>query len=271
MNRHFPRFFILLLVLLMIADTAEAQNTFEEKGQNRQPAKAADWQPSFKNLKKINNAKQANKTTAQHPRYKSLTILPSAAQKTLKKLQVQDPELKAAFSKKNGTPFFLKGSKVLHQKPLQKASQAAKSTAAYEFLNLNKSLIQIDSPHEEFAVRTIETDDFGTFIRMDQRYQAFPVWISDIVIHLNDEGVKTFNGRYHKTPEMETVIPDLAGDQAIGIVEAHMSLTTPLHEFTEMESKLLQHNERTAELVIFPNESGTEFNWYGMSPFSPIL
>lgn len=271
MYKHLHNSLLFFIALLIIHPVLKAQTSFDQKAENRKPAKA-NHQPSLKNVKRINALKKTNRTINQHARFKTLTILPEAAQKSLKKLQNQDANLKVSFSTKNGTPHFITGSKVLHAKKLEKASNVAKTAAAYDFLEKNKALLFLKNPQEEFSVRKMETNELGkTFIRLDQLHKGIPVWLSDVVIHLNDEGVATFNGRYHPTPKLENVTPDLAGDQAIAIVAAHLGQTHTIREFTALESSLLQHNERRATLVIFPNESGTQCSLVWHVTFFPNI
>ncbi len=70
---------------------------------------------------------------------------------------------------------------------------------AVNFLNKNRSLLQIENPSKDFSVIKYTKDDLtgGSRFRFEQSYQGLPVWPSEIGIHLNNNGnVTLMNGSY---------------------------------------------------------------------------
>ena len=70
---------------------------------------------------------------------------------------------------------------------------------AVNFLNKNRSLLQIENPSKNFTNIKYTQDDLthGSRLRFEQNYQGLPVWPSEIGIHLNKTGnVTLMNGSY---------------------------------------------------------------------------
>jgi len=70
---------------------------------------------------------------------------------------------------------------------------------AVNFLNKNRSLLQIENPSQNFTNIKYTQDDHsgGSRLRFEQSYQGLPVWPSEIGIHLNKSGnVTLMNGSY---------------------------------------------------------------------------
>ncbi len=70
---------------------------------------------------------------------------------------------------------------------------------AVNFLNKNRSLLQIENPTKEFSMIKYTQDNLtgGSRLRFEQSYQGLPVWPSEIGIHLNNNGnVTLMNGSY---------------------------------------------------------------------------
>ena len=70
---------------------------------------------------------------------------------------------------------------------------------AVNFLNKNRSLLQIENPSKNFTYIKYTQDDLtgGSRLRFEQSYQGLAVWPSEIGIHLNNNGnVTLMNGSY---------------------------------------------------------------------------
>jgi bacillolysin len=77
--------------------------------------------------------------------------------------------------------------------------EARNLATAINFLNKNRSLLQIENPNQEFTIVKSTKDQLtgGSRLRFEQDYQGIPIWPSEIGIHLNKNGnVILMNGSY---------------------------------------------------------------------------
>lgn len=191
----------------------------------------------------------------------AITLKTSAAQKNVDRLEKTVDQLRINYSKTNQTPIFIKGKTPLHKASLQHTKAEAKTQAAFDFLSENQDLLQIKDAKTEFQFRTQTTDDLGqTHIRLDQYYQGIPVWASDVVVHLKDNGVSIFNGRYQPTPNLNSVEPKVQLDKAVQKVEKDLETFTKIQPLSHKIQHLMEHSGQLHRLVVFPHPVTYETN-----------
>jgi len=193
--------------------------------------------------------------------FKTLHFLPTKAKEQAEALKEVDKDLRISFSQKNNTPFFING-KNLHPVDLYKSDAPAKVEAAYDFMKTYKDLLQISNPLAEFKVKNIESDEVGkTHIRLLQQYQGVPVWGSDVIVHLDEKGVESFNGRYEASPKLESVNPNINPAMALETVEADLKTFTKIEVLSERAKELIHHEDQLVELVIYPHQQKHLLAW----------
>jgi len=128
-------------------------------------------------------------------------------------LSDQHNDLKVHWPDNSGLPIFITGS-ALYSSPLylrNEFEQASLEFFAYKFLDAYKDLLRIESPKNEFAVRTItRSEETGTVqVRMIQTFKGIDVWAKEIVIQFNEQGqVNLFAGRTESSsPKTENPSP----------------------------------------------------------------
>lgn len=116
-----------------------------------------------------------------------------------------------------GTVRELKG-KVLHY------AEENDAATAKSFLKINRELLKISAPDDEFSLASSQTDELGRrHLRFDQQYRGLPVWPAQAVVHLDTNGnVDRVNGAYVPTPSDSgnATTPVVDKDKAIALARS---------------------------------------------------
>ena len=134
----------------------------------------------------------------------------------------------------------LKGA-VLHR------AEGSDVTTAKSFLRVNRELLKVGAPDDEFSLASSQTDELGRrHLRFDQHYRGLPVWPAQAVVHLDQSGnVDLVNGAYVPTPRDtgDATTPAIDQDSAIalGRAAAHQGDTGTLSK---------------AELIFYATDEG---------------
>ena len=256
-----------LVFLLSVFASAEAQTSATsidlttQKGLKK-VAKTTDLQLLLKpDFLQNWTAKKEQVSVKKELKFKTLHFLPAKAKQQVEALKEVDEDLKVRFSQQNNRPFFING-KNIYPVDLYKSDASTKLEAVFGFMKTYKDLLQIAQPSMEFKVKSVEDDAFGkTHIRLLQQYQGIPVWGSDVVVHLNEEGVEAFNGRYEMTPVLESVNPNINPAMALETVEADLETFTKIEVLSERAKELIDHENQLIELVIYPHQQKHHLAW----------
>lgn len=116
-----------------------------------------------------------------------------------------------------GTVRQIKG-KVLHR------AEGSKEATARSFLRVNRELLKISAPDDEFLLSSSQTDELGRHhLRFDQQYRGLPVWPAQTVVHLDPSGnVDLMSGAYVPTPSDSgnATVPVIDKDNAIALARS---------------------------------------------------
>ena len=135
------------------------------------------------------------------------------------------------------------------------AGRLAAQATAYRFLDEVKTVLNVQSPAETFAIGRTETDDLGqVHIRLTQTYAGLPVHGAELIAHLTDGDVTHLNGRYHALPEGLKTRPELTPGQAVQYALADVRQETTVRTFGDNIFHTKQVEENT--LCIFQTEAG---------------
>lgn len=215
-------------------------------------------QPAF--LENLPKGKPQN-LVQKKLQFKPVRFLSTNAKKQVSELEEVDKTLKINYSNQNNTPFFISG-KNLYPANLQKSDAHTQINAAYAFMDTYKELFQLKQPISEFEVKSIESDAYGkTHIRLAQHFRGLPVWGSDVIVHLNEEGVEGFNGRYEATPTLEELDASVSESKAFELVEKDLRTFTVIEELSESAKKMIHHEDKMIELVIYPRKGKHLLTW----------
>lgn len=112
-------------------------------------------------------------------------------------------------SLENQLPIFIVGDPKLN---LRSGSDA--ESKCYNFLENAKGLMKIESPSDEFKVVKTDNDELGfTHIKLQQEINGIPIYGAEVIYHFN--GKESFlNGRYQKTPSLESIVPSISSNEA---------------------------------------------------------
>ncbi len=274
----------MLTMLLLSAVHLEVQAQVVAKQGLRKGQKPVKGQPAIlKDNTQFSTAKMIPNEIALLPAETSNSLVrnDAMARKGIANLKKADQTVKIKWAKEQDIPYFITGTDL---SPAFRGKSAAPRAIAKSFLTEHKSLFKIANPQEEFIVRTEEKDELGmTHIRMDQYFEGVPVWASDVVVHLNDNTVESFNGRYFPTPELETVVPYINASAAEHFAEEHFiehrvgegkthDHHDHAHDVPQAFKDIIDFELPEPELVILPMEEGKKFHlaWH-VSYFSDIL
>ena len=85
-------------------------------------------------------------------------------------------------------------------------SAEKRTSNAKDFLSMNRSILKITDPQNEFQLKNLRTDQFqSSHLRFTQMYQGIEVWAKEIVVHTDARGnVISASGVYEPTPRSIT-------------------------------------------------------------------
>ncbi len=131
-------------------------------------------------------------------------------------------------------------------------SSRAAGDLSQTYLNAIQSLIQIENPADEFAIKSVKADENGDqHIRLQQMYQGLKVFGSEVILHENAGKVYLFNGRYHATPTLESVTPQVSENDAENIVRTAVETITNFKSLNAIERQLIAGEQLESELVVY--------------------
>ena len=171
-----------------------------------------------------------------------------------------DPSVKVVYGD-HGLPIFIDQSllKILHPFPFTNTGNP--ESQAYQFLNENKGLLQINQPDVAFALNRIEKDDLGfEHVWLDQVYRNVPVWGSEVIVHLKNNSPEFFTGRYWKEPKHTLpVTPTISGDYALKIAAQEIRGHSEIVPWPAMLKLLMDTPLKASKLMLLPDPSSGEF------------
>jgi len=137
----------------------------------------------------------------------ALTLKQQVAYQSMK---AASPDMQVWLRKDGGAPRHLKGR-------LMEARSGSRSESAREFLRRSRDLLLVEDPDREFSPVREEIDQLGrSHIRFRQSYRGIPVWPSEIIVHLDADGVvDVFDGSSIPTPADLTTQPAVGAGEAL--------------------------------------------------------
>jgi len=145
--------------------------------------------------------------------------------------------------------------------------------AAIQFLTDNSAILNLKDAANEFDLREIITDKKGNkHIRLDQNFEGIAIYASDIVVHINEKGVYTFNGRYHKTPVLNNLNPQISESDAQEFIIEDLKTFTTVVDYpnNSMVKHLVAHPTAESELQIYFDKNNQE-HLVWLIEFSPNI
>lgn len=116
-----------------------------------------------------------------------------------------------------GTPRQIEGGCL--QRPVvdEATGHPCKVRTARTFLRANRGVLGIENPDGELVLKRQDRGSLGREqLRFSQRFQAIPIWPSDLVVHLDTDGnVDLMNGAFVRTPSDLSTEPTLSAEAAL--------------------------------------------------------
>ncbi len=162
--------------------------------------------------------------------------------------------VKMIWNNNTSTPRYLEFGKSSAVKGKSINSAVDKITQAKEFLNANKSLINISDPTNEFKVEKSFSDKLGmTHIKFQQVYNGIPVWAQELIVHMNSSGsITSLNGNFEPTPASLTDLNGkLTSATAINSAVKNFENSFKLSALPQKLEKILDYTGPTAKKVIW--------------------
>jgi bacillolysin len=158
----------------------------------------------------------------------------------------KETKLRFLKDKNNDLPIMISGT-------LESSNHSADTeTKCFEYLHAVKSVMEINSPIDEFVIKKQDTDQDGTkHIRMDQYFNGLKVYGGEVVLHEKSEEIFLFNGRYYPTPQIENLSPAVSLATAENIVKNDQP---NWQEVSNDQLSFIEHEQLKPELVIYHNE-----------------
>ncbi len=156
-------------------------------------------------------------------------------------------EVKYANDQKH--PVFFKSTRTVATEKIQTANDA--QIMAIQFLESHKPLLNVNSPKDEFVIKSFEKDFLGyTHIKMTQTYMGKTVWGKEIILHFGTNQ-SSANGRWAATPSLPSLTSSISSQTAISKAVSDAKPTT----LSDAANKLLQYTGPTSELVLYPKDA----------------
>jgi Zn-dependent metalloprotease len=150
------------------------------------------------------------------------------------------------YAKDQTNPISFKSTKVISEASLKTAADVQAATIS--FLEMNKPLLNVNSPKDEFVMKSFETDNLGfTHVKMTQTYMGKTVWGKELIAHFSANG-SSVNGRWTATPTVPALTSSISASSAISTVLSDAKPST----LNESANELLKYTGPTAELVLYP-------------------
>ena len=158
----------------------------------------------------------------------------------------------------SGLPIFIEGK--FSPAPLVSTRSNQQENLAYSFLQEKKNLFKISDPETTFHLIQSETDDLGvTHLRMEQHFSGIPVYGAEIRVHLKDDQVELFNGRYYPSPELRATTPSLSEDQAKELALQDLRQITTIQDISPALANLgFQRTDFNGLFIFFKDPSGKD-------------
>lgn len=121
-----------------------------------------------------------------------------------------------------GTPMQIRGD-ILQERVVAAApGEDAQLATARAFLRANRSVLGLDDPDNELALRQRILDDLGfQHLKFEQRWRGLSVWPGELIVHLDRGGhVSLMDGAYVLTPRLATIAPVVSGAHAVARARA---------------------------------------------------
>jgi Zn-dependent metalloprotease len=148
----------------------------------------------------------------------------------------------------NGLPILMEGKTAASEINLENRPIAER---ALEYLT-SLQIPGLETPTREFVVTTVQTDEQGNYhIRMEQQFQAIPVWGGELIAHSNNGAFERVNGRYFPTPKLLATSATLEESDAINRVKNSIGSDKIKTSWSASDLKLIDGQPFSANLFIY--------------------
>lgn len=202
---------------------------------------------------------RASETIIDVPSFKKTTAKETATRgafspRTLTYMPIEQNGLTVMNRAKNNLPILISGDPELSLR-----STDTPEGKAMNFLENAKDLMLIQNPAEEFKVLKTDKDELGiTHMKYQQMYMGIPIYGAEVIYHFNDKS-QWMNGRYTKTPSIESVTP------SVDMIAAKQLAITNVGEIKEVANdqfNLFDFEKITGDLVIYEDKLCYEMTVY---------
>ena len=160
--------------------------------------------------------------------------------------------------KKTGLPIFIQ-TKPGTINPSVLTNDEAIKQAMFQSLNELKKLLQIQSPEDEFEIKSIEKDDLNYIhIKLQQVYMGTPVYGAEVNFHFEPKGSIYLNSRHVATPRAEEITPSISEEDAIQSSIGDVNTKTTYRALTEKEKEILQYDAPQVGLYFYGSLSSEQ-------------
>lgn len=158
-------------------------------------------------------------------------------------------------------PIFIKGKQNQLITPISSAKNKSNKPMdiATPFLVENKELLQLSNPAEEFKEKELIVDKQGNkHIKLQQYWNNIPIWNSQAIVHANAQGVYSFSGTYHASPELSVETATISQKSAMKIVKSFLGKEKFILT-NAIKSILPDRDENLPELVYYHDKLSNAF------------
>jgi len=217
---------------------------------------------SMAQLKTIpsSNSTRASETVIDVPNFKKTTAVPQTVTrtnfnpKTLTYMPIAQNGLKVKNRAINNLPILISGDPELSLR-----SSETPEGKALNFLENAKDLMLIKNPIDEFKVVKTDEDELGiTHIKHQQMYMGIPVYGAEVIYHFDSKS-QWLNGRYTKTPNLESLTPSIELPAIKQITIDHIG---EIKDIKNDKFSLFDFEKIKGELVIYEDRLCYEMTVY---------
>ena len=168
----------------------------------------------------------------------------------LQKPEGQFEALEIYRSAETQLPIFIKGK--VPYAPLNLPQKSALENKCLGYLKALESTLNIEDATVAFSVNNVQVEDSGRqHVRMQQLVNGIPVYGAEVILHLKNDQVYLFNGRYFPEETLNTTAPNLTEGGALAIAMEDVQQYHTVKRIDPQHLAWMDHEPNQGHLVVF--------------------
>lgn len=160
----------------------------------------------------------------------------------------------------NQLPIFIKG-KVKYE-PLNHPEKSVMENQCLGYLKALESTLGLANIENAFSIKNSQTDtDNEKHVRMQQLLQGIPVYGAEVILHLKNEEVYLFNGRYYPSATLNATTPTLTENAALQVALDDVQQYHTIKTISSQHLDWMNMEPNQGHLVVFYQGDHARLCW----------